>query len=1575
MFSVISDVDAAATKGIAITSVNANGSLFFSTDNGANWQSAGVVSNSSAVLLDASSRVFFKPNANWNGTVDNAFLYLAWDQTNSPAATVGTKVNVAATGTSTPYSLEVGKVGISVTAVNDAPSVSGGPVSGLEEDKGAILTTALKFNYADVDGHTQAGVIFTELPDAAKATLLLNGVAITANTLVTIADIDALKVELKPVANFNGAVDLKFKAVDTSATHNESAVVTSTFNFNNVNDTPVGVNDTATIDEAGGTANAITGAALTSTTSGVSALNVLTNDTDADSGDTKVVQDIKAGTAAGAGTAVIAATTSANGTEVVGSFGTIKIGADGSYSYVVDQANATVKALAVGSTAINDVFTYTVKDTAGATSTATVTVSITGANDAPVISGGTVNGLTEDMGAILKSSLKFNYADDDGHAQKGVIYTELPDASKATLLLNGTPITSGTLITIEDINADKVLLMPVANFNGAVSLKFKAVDTSATNNESAEVTSTYNFNSANDAPVIGAGTLNLPTVDEDVAAPANGDTSAGIAVSDMFSVISDVDAAATKGIAITSVNANGSLFFSTDNGANWQSAGVVSNSSAVLLDASSRVFFKPNANWNGTVDNAFLYLAWDQTNSPAATVGTKVNVAATGTSTPYSLEVGKVGISVTAVNDAPSVSGGPVSGLEEDKGAILTTALKFNYADVDGHTQAGVIFTELPDAAKATLLLNGVAITANTLVTIADIDALKVELKPVANFNGAVDLKFKAVDTSATSNESAVVTSTFNFGNVNDAPVLADTTLALSAVAQDAPVPTGAVGSLVSSLVGGVSDVDASALKGVAITGVGNGTLYFSTNGGSTWTAVTGASNTNALLLGSDTDNRLYFKPASGYFGTLNDAVTIRAWDQTSGTEGSYVSTATNGGATAFSNTTDTISQQVVRPVTVNTVSSDSQIVMNEAVPLTGTADPNATVNLNINGTMRTVVADGSGNWSYSSKLVPLIRYVMVRDVLDGTSGSSSTGFLSLSELRVMVDGVDVAAGRAVTHGTGKVLAGATLPTTSLLTDGSTGTHTEYGGGANAEVWVEVDLGDYYRVDTVEVIHRLTWPDRLNGAKIYTALTQQSLATSAELLTASNANPPTVKISTISGLVTNNATPFVATQANATDDDPFVNGTNVITATQTAGGLSSSDTENVVWKATAGTTDITAPVFSSGSAVSVAENTSTATTIYNAQATDAGGAADVGITYSLGGVDAARFNINASTGVVTFRVAPDFEAPVDSGGNNVYNIIVFARDASFNRSSQAVTVTVTDVAAAPVVLDLNRDGTFSYGEVVMDVNSDGVVDVTMWAAAQDGILVWDKYGDGMVYDHTQYSFTLYGGATDLAGLAAGFDSHRDNKFNALDAQFSEFMVWQDQDQDGVSDAGEVRSLSDWGISEIDLLSDGVQRTPAEGVIEAGRSTASTRDGQTLLVADAAFEYRSATPEELAEHALTQAYTMKEDRFLDLGAFLSELGKDQIDTGLGAADLRRDAGVNEVRMNLSDVLSLDSQEGLYQQTLTGDANDQMLCTEGTWTTREPVLNLVEQSYVVYSDGSNASDQLLIDQQMSSQYPFL
>jgi hypothetical protein len=209
------------------------------------------------------------------------------------------------------------------------------------------------------------------------------------------------------------------------------------------------------------------------------------------------------------------------------------------------------------------------------------------------------------------------------------------------------------------------------------------------------------------------------------------------------------------------------------------------------------------------------------------------------------------------------------------------------------------------------------------------------------------------------------------------------------------------------------------------------------------------------------------------------------------------------------------------------------------------------------------------------------------------------------------------------------------------------------------------------------------------------------------------------------------------------------------------------------------------------------------------------------------------------------------------------------------------------VQVLPVVIDLNRDGILSYGQVTMDVNGDGLLDATKWAGAQDGVLVWDKYQDSQVHNNSQYAFAQYAtqphtnaagnvhAATDLEGLADAFDTNHDGEFDARDAMFGQFKVWQDANQNGVSDAGEVHTLAEAGISSIHLTSDGVARTPVAGVNEAGHTTATATDGSHVLVADVGFAYTPGTATSTAQPAEAVVGPVKAASVLSLVDVLPE----------------------------------------------------------------------------------------------------
>jgi len=68
------------------------------------------------------------------------------------------------------------------------------------------------------------------------------------------------------------------------------------------------------------------------------------------------------------------------------------------------------------------------------------------------------------------------------------------------------------------------------------------------------------------------------------------------------------------------------------------------------------------------------------------------------------------------------------------------------------------------------------------------------------------------------------------------------------------------------------------------------------------------------------------------------------------------------------------------------------------------------------------------------------------------------------------------------------------------------------------------------------------------------------------------------------------------------------------------------------------------------------------------------------ITFRIaGGTDASKFNINATSGVLAFNAAPDFENPGDANKDNIYEVTVGVSDGK-DETTQNIKVTVTDVA-------------------------------------------------------------------------------------------------------------------------------------------------------------------------------------------------------------------------------------------------------------------------------------------------------
>ncbi len=216
---------------------------------------------------------------------------------------------------------------------------------------------------------------------------------------------------------------------------------------------------------------------------------------------------------------------------------------------------------------------------------------------------------------------------------------------------------------------------------------------------------------------------------------------------------------------------------------------------------------------------------------------------------------------------------------------------------------------------------------------------------------------------------------------VNDAPVLDNTgTMSLTTITENGTI-SGWVSNVITSAGGNrITDIDAGAVEGIAITSVnnGNGTWRYSTDGGSSWFNVGPVSNTSALLLRAN--DFISYVGDSQNGGTAD--FQFRAWDQTSGTQGTKVDTSVNGGTSAFSTATETANITTTSvndaPVldnsgtmTLTTINEDqptnsgntvSSIILSAGGDRISDVDSGA-----VEGIAITSLVSGNGTWQFST--------------------------------------------------------------------------------------------------------------------------------------------------------------------------------------------------------------------------------------------------------------------------------------------------------------------------------------------------------------------------------------------------------------------------------------------------------------------------------------------------------------------------------------------------------------------------------------------------------------------------------
>ncbi|MEO1159087.1 MAG: calcium-binding protein, partial [Pseudomonadota bacterium] len=150
---------------------------------------------------------------------------------------------------------------------------------------------------------------------------------------------------------------------------------------------------------------------------------------------------------------------------------------------------------------------------------------------------------------------------------------------------------------------------------------------------------------------------------------------------------------------------------------------------------------------------------------------------------------------------------------------------------------------------------------------------------------------------------------------------------------------------------------------------------------------------------------------------------------------------------------------------------------------------------------------------------------------------------------------------------------------------------------------------------------------------------------------------------------------------------------------------------------------------------------------------------------------------------------------------------------------------------------------------------DGFGERTGWVREDDGLLAIDLNGDGQINDIGE----LFGDA-ETSGLdaLAAYDSNGDGVINALDAQFSDLLIWQDLNQNGVVDAGELNDLATHGIVEISLTGRDPDVALSGGNEIREVADVTFADGSTSIAGDVWFDANQVDSKYLGDVTISAA---------------------------------------------------------------------------------------------------------------------
>jgi VCBS repeat-containing protein len=494
----------------------------------------------------------------------------------------------------------------------------------------------------------------------------------------------------------------------------EQSTSTITITVNGANDAPSAVEDHDTVKAAG-----LVGGAST-LGDPFARGNVLTNDSDIDTGDSIKVVGVQAGDHSGD-----PATGHVNSI-VQGQYGYLVLLQNGGYVYTLNNLDPDTIALSEGQTG-TDTFTYTIADESGAKTTATLTIDVKGANNEPVITGGKSSGsVTEDAlnnsdsGALIKFDADQDDAVlsgiwsldrrsgqtriDDTHIQGKYGVLSIDQDGKWTYVLDN------SLAATQALSASD---HPVETFTVRVTDSHGASDTQ---------TVTVRVNGTNDAPVLNSFNLTVSEGGTTVLSLAN------------FS-ITDPDSSA---FTISVQDVTGGVF-QVKNGANWVDAPAGGFTTQQI--ATGKVRFVADG---GEAAPTFLVKVSD---------GIDVSAAISPT------------IHFTNVNDAPVLNSFSLT--VSEGGTTVLSLADFSITDPDSSSFTVSVQNVTGGGFEVWNGTNWVAAPTGNFTT-AQVAANQVRFV----HDGGEAAPTFSIKVSDGTDVSAAISPTIHFTNVNDAPVL-----------------------------------------------------------------------------------------------------------------------------------------------------------------------------------------------------------------------------------------------------------------------------------------------------------------------------------------------------------------------------------------------------------------------------------------------------------------------------------------------------------------------------------------------------------------------------------------------------------------------------------------------------------------------------------------------------------------------------------------------------------------------------------------------------------------------------------